>query len=487
MLSFRDLSFRYKIPLRGIGLVLVTTTLLTLTLVLRERQELHRDIIDGARVLGAALVQNLAEPLRHDDVWRAFELIRAPLQTAGAQATESRPVALVVFDAAGGVYVSTDPDRFTMSMPPEEIPAIRPGAAFIRHPPPDPAIVVDRADDDFILLVSPIRADGIHLGALVMAYSKAAFTARIARLVEQAAIVTGLILAVLVPVTWYWGARMAKPLVDLAENMGKVSSPIPPDTAFASLGSGDELGRADTAFRAMVAQLREKEALENEIIFAERLAAIGRLTAGVAHEINNPLGAMLNAIDTHQLHGGDPAFTAKTLSLLQRGLLQIRDTVSALLVEARPHGRALGAQDVEDVRTLTQANLDGKAVRLDWHNGLPRNVEIALPATLIRQVLLNLLLNACQAVHEGGRIEVVAEAEADRLKLQVANDGDFIEADRLGYLFEPFVSYRDQGHGLGLWVTYQIVDHLGGEIAVRSSEQETRFTVILPIPHEEAA
>ena len=229
MVSFRDLSFRYKIPLRGIGLVIVTTTLLTLALVLRERQELHRDIIDGARVLGAALVHNLAEPLRHDDVWRAFELIRAPLQTAGAQATESRPVALVVFDAAGKVYVSTDPERFQMSMPPEEIGLIRPGAEFIRHPPPDPAIVVDRAADDFILLVSPIRADGIHLGALVMAYSKAAFTTRITRLVEQAAIVTGLILGLLVPVTWYWGSRMAKPLVDLAENMAKVSSPIPPD------------------------------------------------------------------------------------------------------------------------------------------------------------------------------------------------------------------------------------------------------------------
>ena len=150
---------------------------------------------------------------------------------AGGRAlADGRPAALVVFDAAGGVYVSTDPDRFPMSMPPEQLLLIRPGAEFIRHPPPDPVIVVDRAADDFILLVSPIRADGIHLGALVMAYSKAAFTTRITRLVEQAAIVTGLILGLLVPVTWYWGSRMAKPLVDLAENMAKVSSPIPTDS-----------------------------------------------------------------------------------------------------------------------------------------------------------------------------------------------------------------------------------------------------------------
>ncbi len=215
------------------------------------------------------------------------------------------------------------------------------------------------------------------------------------------------------------------------------------------------------------------------MVTSERLAAVGRLAAGVAHEINNPLGGMLNAIDTFKHHGCTDAVTGKTLSLLERGLEQIRETVSALLVETRSESNALTPHDVDDVQTLLQPDAHKKALRITWNNGLSEPVP--LPATPIRQILINLSLNAVQAAPEGAAVDCCIHRDRDRLRIRVGNEGDGIPAGRADRLFEPFVHRNPSGHGLGLWVTYQIVQQLNGEISVKSEAGHTHFTVQLPL------
>jgi signal transduction histidine kinase len=215
---------------------------------------------------------------------------------------------------------------------------------------------------------------------------------------------------------------------------------------------------------------------------SERLAAVGRLAAGMAHEINNPLGGMLTALDTLKCHGDLDSRTLKTVALIERGLTQIRDTVGALLVEARMKSRDLLPQDIEDVRTLVAPQAHKKTLRLDWVNGLDRSA--AVPATLVRQILINLTLNAIAAAAENGHVACEIGLESGALHLAVTNDGKLLSVEQMEHLFEPFSPLSEGGHGLGLWVTYQIVQQLGGRITAERRDGRMRFAVRLPIGEE---
>jgi len=474
---YADLSLRDKIPLRVGALVVITATLVTGSLIVLEYETLRDDLLRNSSSLGRVLAKTLVAPLTHDDVWRAYEIVNTPFHARDDPAITAE--ILLVLDAAGRVYVSTQPKEFPMLADPALIDRDYAGIAgeITQYSDPEPK-AIEGAGTGRIHVIAPITADGVRLGTLVMAYSKTAFIPRYLRIAARAALITLLVVAVLLPIGAWWGRRLAEPLVQLAEGMGKVGPGIPDDDGMRLPESRDELGQAAAAFRRMLAELRGKEQLEREVVATERLAAVGRLAAAIAHEINNPLGGMLNAIGTFKKHGGDEAFTAKTLSLLERGLLQIKETVSALLVEARVAPHPVTYDDIEDVRTLVLPNAQRKQARMEWQNGLRE--AVALPSTLVRQILINLLLNAVGAIAERGHVAARVHAEDGLLVLQVENDGQHISEARMPYLFEPFGPHEEGGHGLGLWVTYQIVRQLRGEIAVESASGGTRFQVRLP-------
>ena len=155
--------------------------------------------------------------------------------------------------------------------------------------------------------------------------------------------------------------------------------------------------------------------------------------------------------------------------------------MSALLVEAKAGSHPLTPDDIEDARTLALTDDAARSSRLVWHNEL--RGTLMLPSTLVRQILLNLLLNAEHAVRSDGEIECRVNCAESTLRIVVRNDGEHIPEDRLPYLFEPFAGNEAEGRGLGLWVTYQIVRELGGSIAVHSVPGITEFNVCLPVPN----
>jgi signal transduction histidine kinase len=188
---------------------------------------------------------------------------------------------------------------------------------------------------------------------------------------------------------------------------------------------------------------------------------------------------MLMAIDTLKSHTVTDARTAKTIALLERGLGQIKETVGALLVEARLKSRDLTASDIEDVLVLILPQAHKKILKIDWRNGMAG--EVSLPATLVRQVLINLLLNAVQAAAVQGQIACHVAVAAGEMQISVANDGKLLTTEQMTHLFEPFSSLSEGGHGLGLWVSYQIVHQLGGRISAARKDGRMQFDVALPI------
>jgi signal transduction histidine kinase len=272
---------------------------------------------------------------------------------------------------------------------------------------------------------------------------------------------------------------MAKPLLQLSDVMRNVTPNLPESSAIEIDESGDEIGQLGIAFKKMLGELKEKEQLQQHVVASDRLAAIGRLTAGIAHEINNPLGGMLNAISTYKRHGVEDPLTLKTLSILERGLIQIKDTVAALLVEAKARTRPFDLNDVADICTLVQPDVEKKQVKFT------REIEIvqakSVSSTLVRQIIINLMLNAIQATQQKGHVHLHIYRVLNNLVITVDNNGSFIPPEKIAFLFEPFTSLSESGNGLGLWVVYQIVQQLGGGITVQSESNETRFSIQLPL------
>jgi len=239
----------------------------------------------------------------------------------------------------------------------------------------------------------------------------------------------------------------------------------------------ERLARALAADRgelaAKVAELtaanRELAEARESLIRTEKLATVGRLAAGVAHEVGNPLGAISGYAELarSKLAAGQPIddYLVRIGNEAQR----IDRIVRGLLDFARPSKVVLApievAPVVEAALRLAQVQARFKAVE----------VEVALPPELPRviaeehalaQVLLNVLLNAGDAMKGAGKVRIAAAREGDWLRLTIADSGPGIQAEHLPHVFDPFFTTKDpgQGTGLGLAICYRIMESCGGEL-----------------------
>ena len=477
-----DLSFRVKLPLLG-GLLIVFTALgVSATLMLAAYAALKDELRVNTETLGRALAPSLLQEMLHEDIWHAFETLRAPTRKVADSGSVTAKTLLLV-DNALNVFASSHPRTAPVLLPLRSL-----GPDYMRLAERIPASgrsetqTVDLSASDYLYVLTPIVDDQVRFGTLIIVVDKNFFLPRFYTIAWYGVFAGLLVLALLLPINWYWGRRMALPLTQLAQRMSEIGKRLPATIDPRLYDYGDELGRLFTVYNQMLVELRTKADLEKQIVQSERLAALGQLAASMAHEINNPLGGMLTAIDTLKCHAEIDPQTKKTIDLIERGLVQIKDSVGALLVEARLKSRNLGAQDIDDVLMLVMPQAHKKGVRVEMHNSL--RADVCLPATLIRQILINLLLNAVEASLREGEVVCRVDTHDGQLYLHVANGGKLPEAGQIVRLFEPFFSLSAGGNGLGLWVTYQIVSQLGGKIAATIEGETMHFTV--DIPAEEA-
>lgn len=474
-----NLSLRYKLPLWGSALIVVTALALSASFAWQAWDDLKHDLLRNAEGMGRSMAHALFPMLQQNDAGRAFETVSLPFQ--GKRNPEAvYAESLVVLDREQRVYVSSHPEQHPARM---ELARLGNDFATLSRAlpgfPATEAVVWDDPGSQRLFVVIPIAASDARLGTLVVSYDKSALWQRFFRLAGRALWITLLVLGVLLPINWYWGRRMTQPLTIIAARMSRADRGVPEPIDPALYPYRDELGQLFRAYGVMTEELRAKASLEEEVVRSERMAAIGRLSAGIAHEINNPLGGMLNAISTLKRHSAlDPA-AQKSVSLIERGLQQIRETVAALLVEAKLKSRDLTPQDIKDVRMLITPGAHRHQVGLTWETEIAS--PLPLPSTLVRQLLINLLLNAVQAAGPNGRVAARIAKVANALYIEVENDGKTLSHEQMNTLFEPFSRFSESGHGLGLWISYQIVSQLHGSIRAEVAGNLTRFIVTLPL------
>ena len=474
-----NVSFRYKLPIWGSILIVTTAIAVSIALMVQIYDDLEKDLLDTSASLGLTLAKPLFPIMLHEEIWRAYEFVSAPLHGNPA-ANPAQPELILVLDRRHRIFASTDPGNFDFQT---EIGQY--GHEYVQlverlgtSLDPD-APIVHFQGAHHIYVATPVAEEGARLGTLVSVHSKDRFLPRFVKVATRGGLIGMLVLAVLLPINWYWGHRTALPLTQLASRIDDVARGVQPsEPPSGTYVYRDELGQLFDSYGLMVKSLREKILLEQKVIQSERLAAVGRLSAGLAHEINNPLGGMLVALNNFKRRGGHDERTLKTISMIERGLNHIGDTVSAMLVEAKVRSRDFAPQDIQDMRRLLAAEAYKRTVSIRFESDVV--APVPLPATLVRQILLNLLLNAIQAAEPDSTVQCVITCADGRLRLSVENAGPPIAPEIMNRLFEPFASGNDTGHGLGLWITYQIVSQINGHISAASEGGLTRFDVAIP-------
>jgi signal transduction histidine kinase len=430
--------------------------------------ELTESYLDG---LSTALLPSVIRR----DIWETFDVIDR--SRARYSAVKARDVVVTLAD--GSVLAASNPHMHPTG---SKLPAAL-AVAFDGNQ----GLAIDEASG-LAWIRRALSQEKIDLGSIVAEIDIRELLAVRHNVLITLVVVNALLTLLFGTIGYVVVRRMLRPIRILTEHVERIrDGTVQPIAEQHLKDQGTEFGRLLASFNSMARALREREAMEARLAKGERIALLGRLASGMAHEVNNTLGGMLNLVDTLRDHGHDRLVRQRSLELLKRGLTGISNVVRATLAtykaSATP-GRLMG-RDLDDLQFLLQHETTRHSVRLAWRNALDH--EIAVDASAVRQVVLNLLLNACAAAPQGSVLEFDAAIDRGRLLITIADDGPGLPPDVAVLLRNPDGAPPVPGDdvGLGVWTVCHLVSRHGGSITVSDNRGTgTKLTIAFPIGFE---
>ena len=285
-----------------------------------------------------------------------------------------------------------------------------------------------------------------------------------------------------------------RPMVELQQKIAQLGGgDLTVSVSFAH--RNDEIGDLGRNFNQMVQQLRESlEEIERlhrtQMSRAEHFATLGEMATGLAHEIRNPLAGIAGVIEIigRDLPNSSPA--RAVVKDVRQEIARINHIVTDLLQTARPHPPNVRKSDlnttVEHAVMLGRQQALAKGIDIALHKD-PSLPEVEHDSDQLHQVLLNLLLNALQAIDQKGKVTVTVEHQGTNAIVEVADNGRGIAPEHLPNIFRPFYTTKGDGTGLGLSLARRIVEDHQGRIDVTSAVGKgTTFAVVLPLQRKQA-
>ncbi len=370
---------------------------------------------------------------------------------------------------------------------------------------------LDRAfvvDDWYVSAYQPLRnGHGERVGMLYVGYLERPFTLVKYGALAGIGVVFFAVMIIASVVSLRWARTIFGPLERMEETMQRVEHGDLP-ARVGPVGSGDEIGRLarhldhlldtiDDKTRALqawnaeldakvAARTQELEAAQGQLLRSEKLAAVGQLTASIAHEVNNPIAVIQGNLDLlrSQLPEAVAQGVHEELRLIDEQVERMRLIVTQLLQFARPGEYAGYVAPVDTARVFDDCLvLVGHLMsrtRITLHRELHATRQPALNRNELQQVLVNLLVNAIHAMPEGGQLRIASrDIDGDRVELSVADTGPGLEAELMDQLFQPFVTRKKDGTGLGLWISRTLVERYGGELRAANRPEGGAVFVLL--------
>jgi signal transduction histidine kinase len=234
--------------------------------------------------------------------------------------------------------------------------------------------------------------------------------------------------------------------------------------------------------------------MEENLKRADRLAAVGKMAAGMAHEIRNPLASISGSIEMLQDDGENSPQHQKLMGIILREVGRLNDLIEDFLLFARPTspGRErihLNGLVEEILRVFLHSPECHSQIR--FSTDFREDIYIQGDPSQLKQIFWNLFINAAQAMPDGGEIQITIRrhsallpflGEPEQVEIMVGDTGPGIREEELGKIFDPFYTTKQRGTGLGLSIVHSIVENYGGKITVRSEPGEgTTFSIFFPI------
>ena len=488
---FRDwadhLSFRVKLGLL-VNLIIVALILGSAFLVeRRQRTAIVQEVEKRALVMAQALDSAVAADLITYNYVSIEQSVR--------KFSEGPDLVYVfVLDKEGNVAA-----QFIRDQPLNQIlqqrSELRPGGAIVDQvhvPATEPETVYD------VKLPVMVEGSSDPWGVIRLGVSLQGMHQEIARTRWQLAgfVLLGLLLGSVASVIL--ARRMARPIQALMQGVAAVGRG---DFGHRiEVTSQDELGQLSGSFNEMSAQLARVRDLEERLRRADRLAALGTMAAGIAHDIRNPLTSILIFSQLMSLHHDDPDVREKFNRVVPRELERVQAVIEDMMELARPatmHREPVNLNELlTQVLELYEGQVNGQGIKID------RELEPDLPFCMADRKRLhrcygNIVSNAIQAMPTGGDLSVRTQQVSTMvfpnaglsdprpepaIQVTISDTGQGIPADRLSRIFDPFFTTKEKGMGLGMAITHRIIEDHKGTIDVQSEEGlGTTFTVHLPL------
>lgn len=462
---FRNLPVTVRVPLVAAALMIVFGVLASQSVLAALTRTHDARLSETARLHVQGLSVALGPSVVRQDVWEVYDI----LDRARSAFDGQRLLLTVVADERGQVLAATDPRLAPVGKAMDDF---EKGAV-------DPALL--RMTGEPILKVkAPLGYQGREIGRIVTELDVTDLLSEQRSAAFWLLLGNALATLVLAFGGWLAVARILRPVGVIIRAMDD-SKGVPGAIAEADIPKGDPgLARLISTYNRMTAAVRERAESERRLAERERFVSLGRLSSSLAHEINNPLGGLLNAADTIKVYADRPQVVRQSAELLQRGLNHLREVTRAILDEYRIDraGSRLRPEDFEDLRLLFEPEVHSREQELEWRVDADPAAMAALPAAPVRQFTLNLLLNAAAAAGPAGKVGLeVADGERG-LTIAVRDNGPGLAPGNLERLTRDDAPAN--GGGVGLRMVRQLVMRANGSIAVARQDATTVITVRLP-------
>ncbi len=350
------------------------------------------------------------------------------------------------------------------------------------------SVYSDKIYGEIIETVAPVEIAGKRWGVMKIGFDAETLLAKLREfyfilLFSTLLVITGALLAL-----YIISGRLTRALSELVEILDNL------DLDFEQTGKKtkrtNETEFLYNKFEQMRKRLqRSREELlqaQKQIYQAEKLASIGRLASGVAHEINNPLNGIKSCLYAIEKNPENRERTSEYLKLINEGITNIELIVKKLLGFARQKGKSDEEinirENIDKVLSLLEYRLKQKKINLV--RNYVSEARVKADAQLLQEVFMNIIINALDAVEENGEIAIEIRAEKKNAVVEISDDGIGIPEEDFDKIFDPFYTTKEpgKGTGLGLSVSLGIIDNMGGSIKVESARGKgSKFSIIIPL------